>query len=63
MRNLVTRSKAFRPNANPFRSTLVRMDNTIHKRELQENEVATINFIIKLRAKQFLAAGARVVIS
>jgi hypothetical protein len=51
--------KAFRPNANPFRSTLVRMDNTIHKRELQENEVATINLIIKLRAKQFLAAESK----
>lgn len=48
--------KAYRPNANPFRSTLVRMDNTICKRQLQENEVAMINLIIKLRAKQFLAA-------
>lgn len=48
--------KAFRPNANPFRPTLARMDNTICKRELREDEVAKINFIIKLRAKQFLAA-------
>jgi hypothetical protein len=48
--------KAFRPNASPFRQTLVRMDNTICKRELRDDEVAMINFIIKLRAKQFLAA-------
>ena len=48
--------KAYRPNANPFRSTLIRMDNTICKRQLQENEVAMINLIIKMRAKQFLAA-------
>jgi hypothetical protein len=48
--------KAYRPNANPFRSTLARIDNTIGKRELQENEVSTINCIIKLRAKQFIAA-------
>lgn len=48
--------KAFRPNANPYRPTLARMDNTICKRELNENEVAKINLIIKLRAKQFLAA-------
>jgi len=48
--------KAYRPNANPFRPTLARMDNTICKRELKEDEVAKINFIIKLRAKQFLAA-------
>lgn len=48
--------KTHRPNANPFHSTLVRMDNTICKRELQDNEVAMINFIIKLRVKQFLAA-------
>ena len=48
--------KAYRPNANPFRSALIKMDNTICKRELQDDEVAMINFIIKLRAKQFLAA-------
>jgi len=48
--------KAYRPNANPFRSTLIRMDNTICKRQLQDNEVAMINLIIKVRAKQFLAA-------
>ena len=48
--------KAYRPNASPFRQTLIRMDNTICKRQLQENEVAMINLIIKMRAKQFLAA-------
>jgi len=48
--------KAYRPNPNPFRSTLVRMDNTICKRQLREDEVAMINLIVKLRAKQFLAA-------
>jgi hypothetical protein len=48
--------KAFRPNANPYRSTLARMDNTICKRELKDNEVAMINFIIKARARQFIAA-------
>jgi hypothetical protein len=48
--------KAYRPNANPFRSSLIRMDNTICKRELRDDEVAMINLIIKSRAKQFLAA-------
>jgi len=47
--------KGFRPNANPFRPTLARMDNTICKRELKESEVSQINFIIKLRAKQYIA--------
>jgi len=51
--------KTYRPNANPFRQTLGRMDNTICKRELQDNEVAAINLIIKLRAKQFIAAENR----
>ena len=46
----------YRPNANPFRNTLMRMDNTICKRHLQENEVTMINFIIKMRSKQYLAA-------
>ncbi|MBF0483363.1 MAG: SEC-C domain-containing protein [Candidatus Omnitrophica bacterium] len=32
------------------------MDNIICKRELQDNEVAKINLMIKLRSKQFLAA-------
>jgi hypothetical protein len=48
--------KVFRPNANPYRSTLIKMDNTICKRQLQENEVAMINLIIKQRAKKFLAS-------
>lgn len=48
--------KTYRPNATPFRSTLVRMDNTICKRQLREDEVAMINLIVKLRARQFLAA-------
>lgn len=48
--------KEYRLNANPFRSSMVRMDNTICKRQLHENEVAMINLIIKSRARQFLAA-------
>lgn len=48
--------KAYRPNANPFRQALGRMDNTICKRELEANEVEKINLIMKFRAKQFLAA-------
>lgn len=48
--------KAYRPNSNPYRETLVRMDNTICKRELKDDEVATINLIIKARTKQFIAA-------
>lgn len=48
--------KTYRPNATPYRQTLARMDNTICKRHLDENEVAMINLIIKLRARQFLAS-------
>ncbi|MGD0280581.1 MAG: SEC-C metal-binding domain-containing protein, partial [Smithella sp.] len=48
--------KEFRPNPNPFRSTLVRYDNIINDRELSEGEVAHINWIIKSRASQYLAA-------
>lgn len=48
--------KAYRPNANPFRNTLIRTDNTICKREISDEEVAMINQIIKLRTKRFLAS-------
>ena len=48
--------KEYRPNANSSRSSMVRMDNTICKRQLHENEVTMINLIIKSRARQFLAA-------
>jgi len=48
--------KEFRPNPNPFRNTLVRYDNIINDRELSEGEVAHINWIIKSRASQYLAA-------
>ena len=48
--------KAYRPNANPFRDTMVRMDNTICKRKLNDDEVAMVNCVIKHRAKQFVAA-------
>jgi len=48
--------KEFRPNPNPFRNTLVRYDNIINDRELSEEEVAHINWIIKSRASQYLAA-------
>jgi len=48
--------KEFRPNPNPLRNTLVRYDNIINDRELSEGEVAHINWIIKSRASQYLAA-------
>ena len=48
--------KRFRPNPNPFRNTLVRYDNIINDRELSEEEVSSINWIIKSRASQYLAA-------
>jgi hypothetical protein len=52
LRNL----KEFRPNPNPFRNTLIRYDNIINGRELSEEDVEHINYIIKSRASQFLAA-------
>jgi len=48
--------KVYRANANPFRQTLARIDNTICVRELKDDEVAHINFIIKSRARKYLAA-------
>ena len=48
--------KEYRPNPNPFRETLVRIDNIINTRELSEEEVTHINRIIKYRAVRFLAA-------
>ncbi len=48
--------KTYRPNATPYRQALARMDNTICVRELKDEEVASINLIIKSRAKKFLAA-------
>jgi SEC-C motif. len=48
--------KEFRPNPNPFRDTLIRYDNIINERELSEEDVTHINWIIKSRASQFLAA-------
>lgn len=51
--------KEFRPNPNPFRNTLVRYDNIINDRELSEEKVAHINWIIKSRASQYIAAEER----
>lgn len=51
--------KESRPNPNPFRNTLVRYDNIINDRELSEEEVIHINWIIKSRALQYLAAEQR----
>ena len=48
--------KEYRPNANPFRGSLIRYDNIINTRELSEEEVTHINRIIKFRAGRFLAA-------
>ncbi len=51
--------KAWRPNANPFRPTMGRIDTTICERHLQDHEVVAINYIIKSRAKQYIAAEKR----
>lgn len=51
--------KVNRPNSMPFRETLIRMDNTICKRKLSDDEVASVNLILKARARQFIAAENR----
>ena len=43
--------------ARNFRSSLTRVDKFIRSRKLSDGEVAQINFILKTRAKQFVAAG------
>ncbi|MDP9808103.1 hypothetical protein J2W42_000941 [Rhizobium tibeticum] len=56
------------PNANPlekrsfprnFRHSMARTDAFIRTRELSDNEVARINFILKSRAKRYIAAGRK----
>lgn len=43
--------------ARSFRSSLTQVDKFIRSRKLSDTEVARINFILKARAKKFIAAG------
>lgn len=50
-------AKEYRTNHTPFRDTISRLDNIIRKRNIKDSEVCAINFIIKSRAKRYVAAG------
>jgi len=46
-----------RPNPNPFRDAMFKMTSIQTMRNLSEQEVQEINFIIKTRALKYIAAG------
>jgi hypothetical protein len=48
-----------RTNARNFSNSLVKTDSCIRERMLNDNEVHQINFIIKSRAKRYIAAGKK----
>ena len=48
-----------RPNPNPFRSAIFSFLGIQTERQLSEQEVREINFIIKMRAFRYVAAGKR----
>lgn len=54
---ITSNAKEYRTNHTPFRNTISRLDNIIRKRSLNDSEVCAINFIIKSRAKRYVAAG------
>jgi hypothetical protein len=45
--------------ARNFRSSMVRTDKVIRSRKLNSTEVSQINFILKARAKRFIATGCK----
>jgi hypothetical protein len=48
-----------RTNANLFRSSIVNTVAMVRSRELNNDEIANINLIIKLRAKRYIAASEK----
>lgn len=48
-----------RTNARHFGQTLSRFDTMIRKRKLREDDVKAINYILKARARRFIAAGVK----
>jgi len=51
--------KEKRTNPNYFRETVVNTLNMIRKRNFDKNDVTKINYIIKKRAKRYIAAGKK----
>lgn len=51
--------KEKRTNPNYFRESLTNTMNMIRERKLRDNDVKKINYIIKKRAKKYIAAGKR----
>jgi len=51
--------KANKPRTNPryFDDTIIKYDDIIRERELKENHVLTINYILKTRANRYIAAA------
>lgn len=59
VRNPYQSETRLRPNPNPFRSAMFSMLDIQTERHLKEDEVREINFIIKTRARRYIAAGAK----
>jgi len=57
VRNPYQSATASRPNPNPLRSAIFSMLDIQTERHLTEEEVCQINFIIKTRARRYVAAG------
>lgn len=57
VRNPYQTGVAFRPNPNPLRPAMFNFQNIQTSRQLSEQEVREINFIVKSRAQRYLAAG------
>lgn len=57
VRNPYQSATNFRPNPNPFRNAIFKFTDVQVRRYLSEQEVREINFIIKNRAKRYIAAA------
>lgn len=57
VRNPYQSGVAYRPNHDPLRPAIFNFQTIQTKRQLNEQEVREINFIIKSRAQRYLAAG------
>lgn len=57
VRNPYQKATDLRPNPNPFRNAIFKFTDVQVRRHLNEQEVREINFIIKNRARRFVAAA------
>lgn len=59
VRNPYQKATDLRPNPNPFRNAIFKFTDVQVRRHLNEQEVREINFIIKNRAKRYIAAAKK----